>query len=62
VDDGLCLPFGNILLPHSRPGFSPAAAIHGGFSFGGLNPSKPELAGKVFIFFNNFSLNGLFFS
>jgi hypothetical protein len=42
VDDGFRLAFGNILLPHSRPEFSPDAAIHGGFSFGGLNPSKPE--------------------
>jgi hypothetical protein len=41
VDDGVCPAFGNLLLPHSGPGFSPAAAIHGGFSFGGLNPSNP---------------------
>jgi hypothetical protein len=41
VDDGVCTPFGNLLLPHSVPGFSPVAAVHGGFSFGGLNPSNP---------------------
>jgi len=29
--------FGNILLPHYKPGFNPAAAIPGG----GLNPSSP---------------------
>jgi hypothetical protein len=33
-----------ILLPHSVPGFSPAAAVHGGFSFGGLNPSNPAFS------------------
>jgi len=32
-------------LPHSGPGFSPAAAILGGFSFGGLNPSNPLIFG-----------------
>jgi hypothetical protein len=40
--------FGNILLPHSGPGFSPAAALHGGFSFGGLNPSNPRIYDNMF--------------
>jgi hypothetical protein len=50
VDDGVCPTFGNLLLPHSGPGFSPAAAIHGGFSFGGLNPSNPDFIPIQIIF------------
>jgi hypothetical protein len=55
VDDGFRPPFGNILLPHSGPGRSPAAAIHGGFSLRRAEPFETRITPsylKIELFYN----------